>query len=445
MIKNACVLPLAGGSDRAESGDILVENGRIARIGTGIDAPGADSFDACSMIVMPGLVDAHLHTWQTGIRAIAGDWALGEYFKWVHLTLAPLFTPEDIYLANLVGALNQIDCGVTTLFDWNHNNPTADHTDRAIDGLLESGIRAVYGHGTPTGPADGQGEPLHPEDEVKRILGERLAGSDLVSLALCIRGPDLTTYETSAHDMSLARKYGLVASTHMGARPLSGRKTPDGVLRLAEAGLLGPDFNSVHSNKLSDEQIAVMAGAGVSFTVTPEVEMQMGHGIPVTGRVRAHGIQPSIGIDIETGIGSEMLGAARFAMQVQRGLDNDQAFEEGREVEMLSVRSAEALGWATIEGARAMRMEKDIGSLEQGKQADLIMIRADDLNLFAAADPAQGVLYHAHSGNVDSVMIAGRWVKRAGRLVYGDIDALKGRLAESGRRLLADAGLGAAG
>ncbi len=138
-------------------GDVLIEDDRIAAVGPRLAAPaGTEVIDASGMIVMPGLVNAHRHTWQTGIRGIAGDWTLFDYGQHMHAGLATRFTPEDIYLANLVGALNQLNGGVTTLFDWCHNNPTPEHTDRAVDALSESGIRALFGHGTPK-PQLGEG------------------------------------------------------------------------------------------------------------------------------------------------------------------------------------------------------------------------------------------------------------------------------------------------
>lgn len=233
-------------------GDVLIENDRIAAVTPHLAIPeGTETIDASGMIVMPGFVNAHQHTWQTGIRGIAGDWSLTDYGRHMHAGLATRFTPEDIYLANLIGALNQLNGGATTLFDWCHNNPTPDHSDRAIDGLAESGIRAVFGHGTPKPKIDEHGIPtseyLHPEDEVKRLRHGRLGSEEaLVTMAMCIRGPDLATYEATACDLKLARKYGLIASCHIGGRMKSVRKTPDGIFQLQRNGLLGPDFNLVH-------------------------------------------------------------------------------------------------------------------------------------------------------------------------------------------------------
>jgi len=442
LIKNGTLITMDPQLGDMANGDVLIESSRIVAVGPRLTAPaGAETIDAAGMIVMPGLVNTHQHTWQTGIRGIAGDWTLFDYGQHMHAGLATRFTPEDVYLANLVGALNQLNGGVTTLFDWCHNNPTPDHTDRAIDALTEAGIRAVFGHGTPKPQLGKGGVPtqdyLHPEDEVKRLRQDRLGSDDaLVTMAMCIRGPDLASYEATAHDIRLARRYELIASFHIGGRMAFNRKTPDGILRLGKDGLLGPRINAVHANKLSDDELRVLADAGASFTTTPEVEMQMGHGLPITGRVLALGARPTIGIDVESNISGELMWAARFALQVQRGLDNVSVNETGKEVSALSISARQALEWITVDGARALNLADKIGSLTPGKQADLIFIRTDDLNLFPSHDPVETVLFQSHSANVDTVLVAGKPLKRAGKLIYPDLAGKKAALAASGNRLL---------
>jgi cytosine/adenosine deaminase-related metal-dependent hydrolase len=164
----------------------------------------------------------------------------------------------------------------------------------------------------------------------------------------------------------------------------------------------------------------------------------MGHGLPIAGRLRMLGAAPSIGIDVESNIGSEMLWAARFALQLQRGLDNLALNEAGEEADAIALDARQALAWVTIEGARALRMDDRIGSIAPGKQADVILICKNDLNLFPCNDPVETVLFQSSSANVDTVMIAGRIVKRGGELAYGDLVRRKESLAESGRRLLHD-------
>jgi 5-methylthioadenosine/S-adenosylhomocysteine deaminase len=135
LIKSGIIVTMDRSVPDLERGDILIEDRRIVAVAPAIETDGAETIDAQHAIVMPGLVDAHLHTWQTCLRGIAADWTIPEYLHTMHAAIAPAFRPEDIYISTLMGALNQLDGGVTTLVDWCHNNPTPAHTDAAIDAL----------------------------------------------------------------------------------------------------------------------------------------------------------------------------------------------------------------------------------------------------------------------------------------------------------------------
>ena len=139
------------------SGDVLVRGDVIAEIAPRISSDSAEVIDASGYLVIPGLINAHMHTWQTALRALASNWTLLEYFAKMHAGLATVFIPEDLHIATLVGALNQINCGTTTLVDWCHNNPTPAHNDAAIEGLPASGDRDAVVHGPPnTHPKPGE-------------------------------------------------------------------------------------------------------------------------------------------------------------------------------------------------------------------------------------------------------------------------------------------------
>jgi 5-methylthioadenosine/S-adenosylhomocysteine deaminase len=103
------------------NGELLYSGNRIEAVGRNLGATADEVIDATDKIVMPGLVNAHMHTWQTALRGIASEWMSPDYFKYVHGNMATLYKPEDNYLGNLIGALAQIDAGVTTLVDWCHN------------------------------------------------------------------------------------------------------------------------------------------------------------------------------------------------------------------------------------------------------------------------------------------------------------------------------------
>src|SRR5262249_41930997 len=188
------------------------------------------------------------------------------------------------------------------LVDWCHNNPTPAHTDAALDGLLESGIRAAFLHGSPK-PDPKPGEPHfsevpHPRAEIERLLRRKDVGADRkVTLGMAVLGPHYSTLDVSALDFALAREHGLIASMHQGGGE---PKTPGGWETLMQRGLVGPHINIVHGNNLTDAQLSAMVDLGVSFSITPENEMAQGHGHPITGRLRALGTSPSLGVDLES-------------------------------------------------------------------------------------------------------------------------------------------------
>ena len=441
LIRGATVITMDRQGDLPR-GDVLVRGEQIVEIAPQIHAEGAEVVDASGHIVIPGLINAHMHTWQTALRGLASNWTLLEYFAKMHAGLATVFAPEDLHIATLVGAINQINCGTTTLVDWCHNNPTPAHNDAAIDGLLASGIRAAFFHGTPKpDPKPGEKpfwEVPHPRAEVERLLKAH-QGRALLSIHAAVLGPHYSTLEVALHDFAMARELGLIASLHQGGGPA---RTPDGWLRLQEQGLLGPQINIVHGHALDDEQLQRFCDLGMSFSAAAENEMTQGHGHPLTGRLRQFGRSPSLGADLESVLGGDMLSQARIALGVQRSLDNvahRQAHGSIPPTSTLTTR--EALGWVTVEGARMLGQLDRIGTLAPGKQADLVLIRASDLNMQPVHDAVNSVVFQTTLANIDSVMIAGQWKKRDGRLVGVQLAPLLDRLQASGRKITQAMGL----
>ncbi|WP_407181387.1 amidohydrolase family protein [Bradyrhizobium sp. STM 3562] len=439
LIRAATILTMDDGLGDLAGADLLVDGYRIAAIGRDITANDAEIVDGRGRIVIPGLINAHMHTWQTALRGFAANWTLLEYFRRMHAGLATLFRPDDIHIATLLGALNQINHGVTTLVDWCHNNPTPAHTDAAVRALFESGIRAAFLHGSPK-PNSKPGQPHfsevpHPRSEVERLLAGPLANRDgLVTLGLAILGPHYSTLEVALHDFRLAREFGLIASMHQGGGPA---KTPGGWELLIKAGLVGRGINVVHGNDLSDDLLKRLVDLGVSFSVTPENEMIQGHGFPITGRLLNLDARPSIGVDLESVLAGDLLGAARTALSAQRALDNAESRRAtGAIPETTTIPVREALRWITLEGARMLGREDQIGSLAPGKFADLVVIDAQALNLSPVHDPVASVLMQVSLANIEAVMIGGVWRKRDGRLLFDSLAQRQRELAQSGERLV---------
>ncbi len=176
----------------------------------------------------------------------------------------------------------------------------------------------------------------------------------------------------------------------------------------------------------------------MSFSAAAESEMSQGHGHPLTGRLRKLGRAPSLGVDLESVMSGDMLSQARIALGIQRSLDNV-AYREahGTIPPTSTITTREALSWVTVEGARMLKQEHRIGSLAAGKQADLVLVRADELNMQPVHDPVSAVVFQASLANIDSVMVAGQWKKRAGKLVGVELAGGLARLQASGRKIAA--------
>jgi cytosine/adenosine deaminase-related metal-dependent hydrolase len=443
LIKDATILTMRGGSEDVLRGDVLIRDDIIAAVGPGITADESDVVvEGRNLIVMPGLVNAHMHTWQTALRSIGSNWTFPEYLRWVHAGLATHFRPRDIYISTLVGALNQLDCGTTTLVDWCHNNPTPAHTDAALEALRTSGIRAAFLHGTPKpDPRPGElpfWEVAHPREEIVRLRQALKPDAGMISLGLAVLGPHYATREVTLQDFRLAQEFGLIASVHEGYGP---SRCPEGWACLESEGLLNGLVNIVHGNELSDDRLGRLVDRGVRFTIAPESELICGHGHPILGRLRDLGTWPSIGADIESAHSGDMLTAARTALTCQRSLDNIEARARGQFGGKSGLRARDALNWVTMEGARMLGQEERIGSIAPGKQADLLILRADAINLQPIHDPISTVVMQSNPSNIDSVMVAGVWRKRHGRLLRDDLGSALEELGESGRRIRQAVGL----
>jgi 5-methylthioadenosine/S-adenosylhomocysteine deaminase len=427
LLRGAQVITMSPERPDAQRIDILVDGDRIADMGERLDRPEAEAVDLSGRIIIPGLVNAHLHTWQSGLRLAGADWTLPEYLHRMHGCLAKHYTPADIHIGNLAGALNQINCGTTTLGDWCHNNPTPEHTDAAIEGLQKSGIRAVFLHGSPNRAPD----VTHPLDEVDRLLDGPASEQELLTVGMAVAGPQYSTPDVTVADLRAAAHRGLIVSMHQsGGQPAAAWEAA------GAAGLFGPHTNIVHGAGLTGQWISTLVDAGVSFTATPENELSHGHGVPITGQLLSRGAAPSLGTDTDTAMSGEILTAARIALAHQRGLDHEQHRQAtGLMCTTPSVTSKQALSWATVEGARALGLADRVGRLEPGMRADLVAIDARALNLWPAHDPIAAAL-SASVANIEAVMIGGRWRKRNHCLIDIDLDEVRDRLLESGERLI---------
>ncbi|GGX20871.1 amidohydrolase family protein [Streptomyces chartreusis] len=395
-------------------GDVLIEDGVIVEVAERIDAPDAEVIDANDRIVMPGFVDNHRHTWQTAFRGIGADWTFAEWAAAMHGTVKPHYQPEDVYAGTLLGRLEALHSGVTTMLDWYHVAQTPQHEDAAVAALRDAPGRSIYCLGA------GWGTPAPVDAAVRRVHAD-LAGEGLVTMAFGLRGPEATSMDTVARELKLAAELGLRTSLHV---DLVGGAVAD----LRAHGLLRETTTFVHGNGLGDDELRMLADAGSSLSISPDVELKMGFGWPMIGRALAAGLRPTLSIDDVPSVGGDMFSTMRTAFAVQRGLDG-------------GLRSRDLLAFTTIDAATSCGLDARTGSLTPGKDADIILLRTDDLTVFPVTDPAATIVSAGHPGLVDTVLVAGHVVKRDGILVNVDLPVLRTRLLESRNRIAAAAGI----
>lgn len=234
-------------------------------------------------------------------------------------------------------------------------------------------------------------------------------------------GPEFSPLEQVEADWELAREVDARISVHVGVGTF-GRHGK--VAEAGRAGLLGPDTTYIHCSTLSDEEVQMIADTGGTVSLASPVEMEMGHGMPPIQRFLDRGVRPSLSVDVETNVPGDMFTQMRSVMSLQRCMAYEQVLAEEEDApECITTR--DVIEYATIEGARANGLESKVGTLTPGKEADIIMLRTDRINVMPVNDPIGAVVWGMDTGNVDSVFIAGKAMKRDGELLNVDLDRIQ--------------------
>ncbi len=424
--------------DSLRTADVLVEGDRIAAVAADLGPLDAVEVSGADRILLPGFVDTHRHTWQSLIRHMSTDWTLPQYFSGVRGVLGRAYQPEDMYAANLVGMLDALDSGITTIVDWSHNNNTPEHADAAIQAVYDSGIRAVWAYGN----SNDEWLPVSdiPQSrDVVRIAAEWFSSPDqLVGLALAPRGPQFATKEVTLADFALAKELDIPVTVHVGDGAW-GRSRP--LVWLHEHGLATDRTTYVHGNMLGADEFDLIAGTGGALSIAPELEMHMGHGQLSTLRARDRGIPVSVSIDVCTSVGGDMFSAMRAMLAGSRYLVNLDALAAEQAVDPLPLTATEVLTFATQGGATAAWLGERTGSITVGKKADLVLLRTDTYGMTPLNYPAGAVVESGNPQLVDTVFVDGKIVKRDGHLIGHDFARVRALAEQARDRVLERAGV----
>jgi cytosine/adenosine deaminase-related metal-dependent hydrolase len=277
--------------------------------------------------------------------------------------------------------------------------------------------------------ADGSDAPVRagdPWDVARELLsGPLSSGQSRVRLALALSGPELSTsFEAAVNDFAVARELGVAMSMHVGVP--AGPPPAEAIKKTHDAGLLGDDMQFVHCCNTTAEEFSLIAKAGARVAVSPISEISMGVGFPQTALMRQQGVPPAVSCDSVSTASGDQFDEARTAMLWERGMKMLEITKSApvEDASQLGMTTRQALETITINAARAMWIDDEVGSLTPGKAADIILLAGDHLNLAPLADLCPTVLGCAHGRNVDTVLVAGQVVKQGGELLL-DVDRRK--------------------
>jgi cytosine/adenosine deaminase-related metal-dependent hydrolase len=394
LLKGGCVLSLDRKVGNFRVADVLIEDGRVAEVGPDLRARGAEVVDAVDTIVMPGFVDAHRHVRESLFRGVGDrDAADGSNY-----------TSDDVYAATLIGLLGAAEAGITTVVDW-CDLASEDQLSPTVQAHDEAGARTVL---------------------VQSGSDPRIWGSDdghpLNTLAA---GP------VNADDWARARESGLRIHTHAGTGVGAGR--PDLITEM-----LGADVTLVHCTGFVDSDLDSVTSSGASIVLTPSSEMAAGIEPLQVQKLVDRGIRPGLGVDSERRGPGDMFAQMRAAISLQHATLFDLKLAGKAGIPKL-LTTREVIRYATLDGARAIGLGEVTGSLTPGKQADVIVLRADRPNIYPINDPIGAVVWGMDTSNVDWVFVAGSPVKREGRLV-ADVGRAGQLAVEARERVLAATG-----
>jgi 5-methylthioadenosine/S-adenosylhomocysteine deaminase len=416
VLRGGTVLTMNDAHDVLHGADVLVVGERIAAVGPSLEAPdGAYEIDASGGIVMPGMIDTHRHMWQTALRGYGADWTLSQYFVFYYLEWGKIFRPQDIYAGNLLSAIESLDAGVTTTVDWSHGLQTIEHADAAVDALEAVPGRFVLAYGNlQQGPWEWSTSP-----DFKRFIDRRFGGgSDMLrfQMAFDVTG-DPEFPEKAAFEV--ARELGVPVTTHAG---VWGATNDDGIRLMHEHGFMTPESIYVHAATLEEDSYHRIAATGGSVSVSTESEQSAGQGYPPTWRLRRHGIPVSLSMDTSVWWSGDLFCAMRATLGADRSREHLEAHAKQETVTNHHLRAEQVVDWATRGGSRALRLDSVVGSLEEGKKADVVLLKNDDSPvMFPIVHPYGHVAFQVQRSEVHTVVVDGRVVKYEGKLVGIDL------------------------
>jgi 5-methylthioadenosine/S-adenosylhomocysteine deaminase len=418
-------------------GDVLIRDGRIAEIGSHIDADAGEKIDAGGCAVLPGFVQTHIHLCQTLFRGAADDLSLIDWLKKRVWPMEAAHTAESIRASARLGVAEMIRGGTTCALTME----TVRHTEEVLRVVEETGFRATVGKCMMD---QGDGVPSELHEDTQQSIRESVAliekwhgrAGGRVRCCFAPRFAISCTFELLSKVSELATQHQVMIHTHASENKkecemVEAETGLRNVAYLDSLGISGAHVMLAHCVHLDTEEMEILARTKTNVAHCPSSNLKLGSGLARVAEMLSRGIPVSLGADgAACNNRLDMFTEMRTAALLQK-------LAHGPEV----LPAAWVLRLATIDGARALGLENEIGSLEVGKRADVIVVKLDQLHSSPQQDVVSSLVYSAVASDVRATIIDGRVLMRNRELLTMNEASVVEEANREARDLAARAGV----
>ena len=423
LLKNGIIVTVNPDREVLFHGAVAVQGNKIVDVGesAALEAKYPDAAQVTDLegkIVFPGFVNTHNHLFQTLLKGLGDDMVLKDWLETMTFPAATNLTREDCYLAAMLGCMEGLHSGITTMLDYMYPHPTGELSDGVIDAMRELGIRGILGRGCmDTGAQFG----VHPgimqdvdtiEKDLRRLF-ETYHNSENGRIKIWVAPAAMWSNSRPLLEMlwRVTNEYKSGFTVHISETPfdrdaaeeLHGK--PDAEL-LEEMGIVGPNVLMVHCCYLTDKDIAMARKYDMKVSHNVCSNQYLSSGVADVPKMLRNGITVSLGVDgAASNNAQDMVELMKFTALQHKVATRDP----------LAMTAEKVLEMATIDGARALGMEDEIGSLEVGKKADLVIFDPVECpKAIPMHNPVSTLVYSASMKNIVGAMVDGKVVMENG-------------------------------